>query len=90
MTFAMLRLVDVLLHLGEPRIHRSESSICADLLAHNFWITAPSDQPPPARGPALMQNQSLPFVTRALDSLVTPGLDPPVARGLCRLSPCGL
>ena len=76
MTFVMLKRVDVLLHLHEPSIHQSESSIRAALLAHKLEIAAPSDQPPPARGPALMQNQAILIVTRKLDPPVTPGAHP--------------
>jgi hypothetical protein len=75
MTFAMLRLVDVLLHLREPRIHQSESSSYAFPPARKLSIAAPSDQPSPAGDSALIQNQPIrstpagshPFVTRGLD-----------------------
>jgi len=98
MTFAMLRLVDVLLHLREPRIHQSESSSYAFPPARKLSIAAPSDQPSPAGGSALIRNQPIrstpagahPFATRALDPPVTRGLSPlchPRARPACQRLP---
>jgi hypothetical protein len=85
MTFAMLRLVDVLLHLREPRIHQSESSSYAFPPARKLSIAAPSDQPSPAGDSALIQNQPIRSTPAGAHPFVTRGLDPPVTRGLSPL-----